>query len=586
MSTASIELLASTDELRKKFFSLKTVDDIASLFEIDLNHLYYHIYVVPESSRYTTFDIKKKSGGIRTISAPSTALKIIQQKLNYILINVYQPKPSVHSFLPARSILSNAKVHVGRRNILNIDLIDFFPSINFGRVRGLFIGKPYNRDAKVATILAKICCFNNQLPQGAPTSPIISNMICAKMDSELIHLAKINRCDYTRYADDITFSTNIRQFPSDIVQLDELDQIEVGSNLSQIIENNGFKVHPKKIRLRNRYQHQEVTGITINKFPNLRRRYVRRIRAMLHAWEKYGLENAEKEFLNRYDKKHRSPWKQTPSFKHVVKGKIEYLGMVRGKDDYLYLSICQKLKELAPELVKEAMIATPSTPQIILKPKIYTEGKSDWKHIKAAMLSLRELGEYQYVDLEIQEYEGEMGDNELINMCNAHSKSAHSTPHIHIFDRDNEKTLKKVTSEVKQYKDWGNNVFSFALPIPEHRQDTPKLSIEHYYKDTELMRECEQGRRLYLGKEFHSESGRHKTDDNITCNDRNKTRDENAIIDNLVFDKESINVALPKNDFAEFVLNRKQNFDDFDFSGFKKIFWLISEITRNVTSTS
>ena len=210
MGRMSVKLSAKPDELCGKFYALKTPQDVADLLEIDLQRLYYHIYIVRESSRYTTFDIPKRYGGHRTISAPVTALKIIQRKLNQVLLQTYSPKPSVHSFLLRKSILTNARVHVARRRILNIDLEDFFPSINFGRVRGLFMGIPYNLNPTVATILAQICCTNNQLPQGAPTSPIVTNMICAKMDSQLMGLAKANKCDCTRYVDDITFSTNLR----------------------------------------------------------------------------------------------------------------------------------------------------------------------------------------------------------------------------------------------------------------------------------------------------------------------------------------------------------------------------------------
>jgi RNA-directed DNA polymerase len=256
-----LTLRRNPDELRAKFFTLKTPQDIADLLEIDLYRLYYHIYRVDDSLRYTVFQVPKKRGGTRTISTPATALKIIQRKLNQILLQVYTPKPSVHGFVINRSILSNAKVHVGRRNVLNVDLEDFFPSINYGRVRGLFMGVPYKLDPKVATILAQICCFNNQLPQGAPTSPIITNMICAKMDSELMKLAKATKSDYSRYCDDITYSTNLSEFPSNLATVNSLGQIELGSELSRIIHLNGFKVNSKKTRLRRKNLRQEVTGM-------------------------------------------------------------------------------------------------------------------------------------------------------------------------------------------------------------------------------------------------------------------------------------------------------------------------------------
>jgi RNA-directed DNA polymerase len=173
----SLLLSADSEELRELFFALQTPEDIAHLLEVEYGTLVYHLYVVAGSAKYTTFDIPKKSGGFRTISTPVTALKIIQRKLNQVLQCVYQHKASVHGFVCDRSIVTNASRHGRKRFVFNVDLNDFFPSINFGRVRGMFMASPYMLDPAVATVLAQICCFDNQLPQGAPTSPIVSNMI-------------------------------------------------------------------------------------------------------------------------------------------------------------------------------------------------------------------------------------------------------------------------------------------------------------------------------------------------------------------------------------------------------------------------
>jgi RNA-directed DNA polymerase len=348
----SLLLSASEDELRKQFFALRTRQDVASLLDIDDSRLVYHLYIVPDSRKYTSFYIPKKSGGSREITAPVTALKIIQQKLNQVLQCVYQPKPSVHSFVPGRSIVTNAEMHCGKEWVFNIDLKDFFPSINFGRVYGMFQAIPYNLNQTVATVLAQICCFDNALPQGAPTSPTVSSMICAKMDAQLQRLAKKHRCFYTRYADDITFSTSLRVFPYALARVDSLGQLEVGDELRQIIDENGFEINSSKVRLQRKNRRQGVTGLTTNEKLNVRRKYVRQIRAMLHAWDRFGLDAAEQEFLAHYNSKHRGPFKEPPSFPKVVKGKIEFLGMVRGKNDPIYLRFLAQLRDLAPELVQ------------------------------------------------------------------------------------------------------------------------------------------------------------------------------------------------------------------------------------------
>jgi len=350
----SLTLSASPEELRERFSSLENRQDIANLLDIDIKTLVYHLYRVPESERYKTFEIPKHLGGTRTISAPVTTLKIIQWKLNQVLQSIYKPRNAAHGYIHNKSILTNAEKHLPNVLIFNIDLKDFFPSIHLGRVIGLFTHLIVNCEPVVAKTLAQICCFNRTLPQGAPTSPTISNMICAKMDKELSQLANKCNCKYTRYADDITFSTEEDSFPQAIVKFNTNGQLEVGEELRQIISNNSFDINREKVTLRDKERRQIVTGLVINEFPNVRREYVRKIRAMLHAWEKFGLEAAETEFLNRYyNPRLRNPSRQPPSFKQVIKGKIDYLGMVRGKDNPIYLHFRHKFRGLAPELVKE-----------------------------------------------------------------------------------------------------------------------------------------------------------------------------------------------------------------------------------------
>lgn len=347
----SLRLSAEAEELKSKFAALKTRQDVADLLEVDRAHLNYHLHISPRSKRYTTFSIPKRSGGTRQISTPITALKIVQRKTNQVLQHVYKPKPWIHSFITDENVVKNAREHVGREWVFNIDLKGFFPSITFPRVRGLFMAHPYDLPPSVATILAQICCFEGKLPQGAPTSPIVSNMICAKLDNELNRLARKHRCRYTRYADDLTFSTYSADFPSALARYNSLGQVEVGDELNRIIQENWFEVNPDKVRLRRKNLRQEVTGLTVNDFnksgrPNVRRQYVHQIRAMLHAWERNGLEDAEREYLKRHDKKHRASFKKPPSLKLIVNGKIGFLGMVIGKENPVYSRYYRQFRRL------------------------------------------------------------------------------------------------------------------------------------------------------------------------------------------------------------------------------------------------
>ncbi len=349
----SLVLTAGPEELREKFSLIRDRSHIAELLDIDIKTLIYHLYRVPEEEKYKTFEIPKSFGGTRTISAPITTIKIIQRKLNQVLQCIYRPRNAVHSYRRDRNIVTNAEQHLQRTLILNVDLKDFFPSIHIGRIIGLFKHQPYNCTEVVAKTLAQLCCFRGTLPQGAPTSPILSNMICVNMDKEIERLARKCDCIYTRYADDISLSTLENDFPDAIVKYNQHGQLEVGEEFKKIIRTNSFEINKEKIRIRNPNERQLVTGLVTNEFTNVRREYVRKIRSMLHALGKFGLDDAEKEYHAKYfNQTLRNPSRQLPSFIKVLKGKIEYLGMVRGKDNPIYINFMHKLRELAPESVK------------------------------------------------------------------------------------------------------------------------------------------------------------------------------------------------------------------------------------------
>lgn len=574
------KLGADNELLLKKFSSIGNIQDVADLLEINSSFLNYYLYQLPPDKKYTRCLIPKKSGGDRELSIPNDSLKIIQQKLNYILQLVYKPKSTVHGFARDKSILTNARVHLKKKYVFNIDLYDFFPSINFGRVRGMFINSPYHMDPKAATVLAQICCFNNTLPQGAPTSPVISNMICSKLDTALRRFAENQKCFYTRYADDITFSTTRSKFPQEIAKIGVDGNLVAGDELSNIINLNGFKINNSKLRMRTKRTRQEVTGLTVNQFPNVQRKFVRQISSMLHSWEKHGLESAQKEFWEKYDKKHRPPYNRFPSYKNVVKGKIDYLGMVRGKDDSVYSKLLKRYAKLNPDYdYKPAKIQTlPS--QNVLIPRVMTEGKTDWKHLKSALIKLRNQGLFTNLEIEFNEYEDDiqMGHDQLYQLCVTRSKTKEDRKLICIFDRDNAGIINKVSDNSNEYnfRSWGNNVYSFVIPIPDHRKDNPSISIEFYYHDTEIKRKDSNGRRLYLGSEFRP-STRHSTED-LVCRDRNKVGKVNTIIDSDVYDINDNNVALPKDDFANYILNGEENFNDFGVAEFQKILDIIQKI--------
>jgi RNA-directed DNA polymerase len=227
------------------------------------------------------------------IQAPSDDLKLLQKNLSNLLQDCAAELNTTHGwadqiahgFKRDRSILSNACRHRGRRWVFNLDLADFFDTINFGRVRGFFISnRHFSLHPKVATILAQIACHNNTLPQGSPCSPVISNLVAHILDIRLVSLAAKTGSTYTRYADDLTFSTNLPDFPSEIAvkQGTQGHDWIAGNQLSQIIARSGFIVNAAKSRMQYRNSRQEVTGLVVNKKVNIRSEYRRTVRAMVH----------------------------------------------------------------------------------------------------------------------------------------------------------------------------------------------------------------------------------------------------------------------------------------------------------------
>lgn len=350
-----LELRRPDQEIVERFSSLKDLGDVADLLEVSREYLVWLLYRTRLQDRYRTFEIRKRSGGIRQIQVPPVQLKILQSKLNTILGLIYRPKQPVHGFVVGRGILSNARRHVKYNFVLNIDLKDFFPSINYGRVRGVLMAKPYSVEKAAATVLAQLCCYAGKLPQGAPTSPIISNMICARLDTAMLGMARKYQCSYTRYADDLTFSSWLRKFPEELAKVESgwsgADLVLSGELLAAI-RSNGFAVNVKKQRLQPRTGRQQVTGLTVNEKPNVRRRYVRQVRAMLHALAKFGPEAAEHEFFDKYDRRSRNRDWNCPSFKQVIRGKLDFLKSVRGEGDPVYRKLANELNKLAPEVIR------------------------------------------------------------------------------------------------------------------------------------------------------------------------------------------------------------------------------------------
>lgn len=324
------------------FKQLQNFDDIASLLGVSTGHL-FKILITNKTQNYTEFSITKRNGDTRIIHSPIKSLKILQIRFKKILEENFKPHHKAHGFIKNRDFISNASQHINKKYVLNLDLENFFNSISYRRVRNMFI-RYYKFNDSVASTLANLCCHTNGfLPQGAPTSPIISNIIMKTLDKMLDKLAKQNfHTYYSRYADDITFSTNREEFPSQLAHFED-GKIVLSNHLIETIENNGFKINDDKTRLHNIYNSQTITGITVNKKINLNRRYIRKIRAILHSVESNL--NSPQIPINIYKSKN-PHLKSDNSFYHALKGMIQHVGHVRGSLDEIYLTFAKRFNDI------------------------------------------------------------------------------------------------------------------------------------------------------------------------------------------------------------------------------------------------
>lgn len=314
------------------------------------------------NSCYMSFTFKKKSGQDRTIHAPVKGLKEFQKALNIILQSIHQPHAAATGFIIGKSIVDNAKIHVGQTYVYNIDLKDFFPSIDRSRVWGRLLVAPFNlgisnEKRSIANFITTLCCtpmeverFSDNkwntvttsvLPQGAPTSPTVTNIICEKLDKRLTGVAKRFGLNYSRYADDITFSSKHNTYEVSHTKFEKI--FVAGSTFDcevrKIITEQSFHIKETKVRLQKRGFRQEVTGLVVNDKINVTRRYIKQLRQWLYMWERYGYEKTYVFFLEFYTSNKGNVKSEKPNMALVIDGKLLYLKMVKGADDSTYLKL-------------------------------------------------------------------------------------------------------------------------------------------------------------------------------------------------------------------------------------------------------
>jgi hypothetical protein len=363
---------AHIDQIRKQFAEMQSKEDLAKLLSDAKNMLYgeecksvqlksltYYANPTLCKKRYQTFTIKKKSGADRTIHAPVKGLKSILRSLNFVLQCIYEPHEAATGFVLNKSIVDNAQKHVGHRYVFNLDLKDFFHTFDRNRVKMGFMYEPFNLNGErepLAFLLASLCTHpleidgevKTVLPQGSPTSPTLTNILCKKLDRRLTGLANRFGATYTRYADDITFSSphKIYKEVENPVLNSKGAYNDFLSELRRLIENEKLTINSKKTRLQKVEHRQEATGLIVNDKVNVRRRYVKQIRMWLYYWEKYGYEKAEQIFKRDYiaDKGHVK--NMNAHLVNVLDGKLEFLKMVKGAEDGTYKRLKERFDKL------------------------------------------------------------------------------------------------------------------------------------------------------------------------------------------------------------------------------------------------
>ncbi|NMO23054.1 RNA-directed DNA polymerase, partial [Pyxidicoccus fallax] len=270
---------------------LHTREDVAKLVGVDAAELDALMRPGSESgSGYVEFEAPKRSGGVRRLCAPRAKLKAVQRAILDGILAHLPTHPAVHGFVAGRSTVTNAEPHVGSTVVVRVDVEDFFPTVHYRRVKGLFEAHGYGDE--VSSVLAGLTTWRARLkdgtvawpgvlPQGAPTSPAIANLVCRRMDARLTALAKRAGAKYTRYADDLTFS--FREPPE-----------RLGRFLwwvNSILQQEGFAENAAKRRVMRQGGRQRVTGLTVNQQVSIPREERRRFKAILANCRQHGVES-------------------------------------------------------------------------------------------------------------------------------------------------------------------------------------------------------------------------------------------------------------------------------------------------------
>lgn len=361
------------------FCKIQTRKELAEVLGFPLSKLTFYAYS-NERDFYTEFVIKKQNGiSNRVILAPEKGLKDIQKIIAEYLNEIYMQyiPPAVQGFVKGRSIVTNAELHLRKKYILKVDLKDFFPSITAGRVHRLFESRPFYFSEEAAKLITRLVTTRGSLPQGSPASPVISNMICWKMDKIFMNYCKNKKILYSRYADDLTFSMFNEKSLRYLIKADKGNKdnkLVVSDDIESIINKNYFVINNIKTGLFSNCSRQSVTGIIVNKKLNYRRKEYEQLRNLFCYWKKV---KSAKLAADRYAT-YFFPNNLGTKFYHSDGSFAEnyFINHIRGKLDFFSM-ICQKNKSEESSSLEKLWTwfnecTAQSVPMISLEKKVFS----------------------------------------------------------------------------------------------------------------------------------------------------------------------------------------------------------------------
>jgi RNA-directed DNA polymerase len=421
------------NEIKQKFFSNSFVTDdehTEDLKPITINRIKFYLSNLKKencedtNSLYQISEIPKKTGGYRKIHSPNSDLKIVLKCINILLRSVYIPHPNAFAFIEHKNIVDNARMHTNKRFVYNIDLKDFFYSFDYNRIKTALYKEPFNLNTskekeEIAYWISILTTYKingkQVLPQGSPASPVLTNIICRRLDDKLNCLAKEFSLNYSRYADDITFSSDQHIFHGKFI-----------SKLNRLIQSEGFVINESKIRLQNQGERQIVTGITVNKGTNVSRAYIKELRMYLYYIKQYGFQKAFGFFVNdRKNKHHNTGFSlvkiNETYFQNTLKGKLNFLAMVRGKSDPVYSKLANSYNELFPNNMTsfiEYIAILCKIGNINIARRIYDEKINDRKHKIISSFNFNEADFHDFIELSDSEVGLDNTTDEKITIVN------------------------------------------------------------------------------------------------------------------------------------------------------------------------